>query len=76
MKTAVAKKEQFIIDDTGRRVGVVLDLPTYQRLREAEEELEDIRLYDAAAPRVKQEIERGDFVTLADYRKVRAGKRK
>jgi hypothetical protein len=57
-------------------VGVLLDLPTYARLREAGEDLDDIRAYDAAAPQVKAEIASGDFVTLADYRKARAAKRK
>ena len=76
MKTVLAEKEQFIVDASGDRVGVVLDLPTYERLREAEEELDDLRAYDAAAPRVKAEIAKGDFLTLADYRKARAARRK
>ena len=76
MKTVLAEKEQFIVDTSGHRVGVVLDLPTYDRLREAEEELDDIRAYDAAASRVKAEIARGDFITLADYRKSRSARRK
>jgi hypothetical protein len=73
---AVLEKEQFIVDAAGQRVGVLLDLPTYERLREAEEELDDIRAYDSAAPRVKAEIAKGDFITLADYKKARAAKRK
>lgn len=76
MKTVLAEKEQFIVDASGQRIGVLLDLPTYERLREAEEELDDIRAYDAAAPRVKAEIARGDFITLADYRKARSARRK
>ena len=76
MKTVLAGKEQFIVDASGDRVGVVLDLPTYERLRESEEELDDIRAYDAAAPRVKAEIAKGDFVTLSDYRKAHAARRK
>ena len=76
MNTVLEAKEQFVVDASGRRVGVLLDLPTYERLREAEEELDDIRAYDAASPRVNAEIARGDFTTLADYRKARAAKRK
>jgi hypothetical protein len=76
MNTVLEKKEQFIVNASGKRVGVLLDMFTYERLREAEEELDDIRAYDAAAPRVKAEIAKGDFVTLSDYRKVRAAKRK
>ena len=76
MNTVLEKKEQFIVNAAGKRVGVLLDLPTYERLREAEEELDDIRAYDAAAPRIKAEMARGDFITLADYRKARAARRK
>ncbi|HZL79874.1 MAG TPA: hypothetical protein VFC17_13640 [Candidatus Limnocylindrales bacterium] len=76
MNVILEEKEQFIVDASGERVGVLLDMPTYERLREAEEELDDIRAYDAAAPRVKAEIARGDFITLHDYKKTRAAKRK
>ncbi|MDQ6632349.1 MAG: hypothetical protein M3Y82_11455, partial [Verrucomicrobiota bacterium] len=75
-KTVLEKKEQFIVNASGKRVGVLLDLLTYERLREAEEELDDLRAYVAAAPRVKTEIAKGEFITLADYRKARAAKRK
>jgi len=39
MKTLAAKEEQFLTDAKGKRTGVVLDLQTYEHLREAEEEL-------------------------------------
>ncbi len=76
MNTVLEKKEQFIVNASGKRVGVLLDMLAYERLREAEEELDDIRAYDAAAPRVKAEIAKGNFVTLSEYRKARAAKRK
>jgi hypothetical protein len=41
-------KEHFIVDENGRRVGVLLDIEDYQRLLEDLEELEAIRAYDAA----------------------------
>jgi hypothetical protein len=67
MKFAIAE-EQFVTDPRGERVGVLLDLPTYKRLREAEEELSDIRAYDAARPKVATELAAGNFTTLAGYR--------
>jgi PHD/YefM family antitoxin component YafN of YafNO toxin-antitoxin module len=76
MSAVLETKEQFIVNASGKRVGVVLDLSTYERLREAEEELDDIRAYDAVESRVKTEIAKGDFVTLADYKKARTAKRK
>ena len=41
-------KERFIVDENGRRIGVLLDIEDYQRLLEELEELEAIRAYDAA----------------------------
>lgn len=48
MKALVLKDEQFVTDAKGQRVGVLLDLKTYKRLREAEEDLAEIRAYDAS----------------------------
>ena len=64
---ATALKEQFLTDAGGKRVGVLLDLSTYERLREAEEELADIAAYDAARPKVEAELELGNCVTLPEY---------
>ncbi len=72
MKTA-ALKEQFVTDAKGKRVGVLLDLKTYERMREAQEELADVQAYDAARPKIGAELMRGEFTTLADFR---AGGRK
>jgi hypothetical protein len=76
MKTVPAEKEQFIVDASGQRVGVLLDLPTYEQLREAAENNLDVRAYRAAKPRVAGEIARGEFLTLADYRAKRSRKSK
>jgi hypothetical protein len=40
--------ENFIIDEQGNRIGVILDIAEYRRLLEEIEELESIRAYDAA----------------------------
>jgi hypothetical protein len=76
VKTAVLKAEQFITDAKGKRVGVLLDLRAYERLREAEEELADIQAYDKAQPAVRAEIASGRFLTLAGYRAARTRKQK
>jgi len=60
--------EQFVTDTEGRRIGVLLDINTYQRLRDAEEELADIRAYDEARPAVAAELKAERFCTLAEYR--------
>ncbi len=66
MKTTAV--EQFLTDAKGRRTGVLLDLQTYEHLRAAEEELADIRAYDALHDRAHAEIAAGQFKTLTSYR--------
>jgi PHD/YefM family antitoxin component YafN of YafNO toxin-antitoxin module len=41
-------KENFVIDQKGNPVGVILDIAEYRKLMEEIEELESIRAYDAA----------------------------
>ena len=41
-------KERFLVDESGQRIGVLLDIEDYQRLLEELEELEAIHAYDAA----------------------------
>jgi len=41
-------KENFIVDEQGNRIKVVLDIADYNRLLEELEELAAIRAYDAA----------------------------
>ncbi|MGA2854996.1 MAG: hypothetical protein ABSE90_12805 [Verrucomicrobiota bacterium] len=72
MKALAAKDERFLTDAKGKRTGVVLDLSTYQRLREAEEELAEIQAYDSERPKVLSEIAAGHFTPLAEYVASRA----
>lgn len=69
--SALVLKEQFLTDAKGKRTGVVLDLATYERLREAEEELADIQTYDTSRDRAHSEIAAGQFETLKSYRASR-----
>ena len=41
-------KERYVVDDKGKRAGVLLDPKSYQRILIALEELESIRAYDTA----------------------------
>ncbi len=43
-----ANKEQFVIDESGNKTAVLLDVKRYVELLEAQEELESIRAYDEA----------------------------
>ena len=40
--------ENYVIDKNGHRIGVFLDIKTYEHLVEELEELEDIRAFDEA----------------------------
>jgi hypothetical protein len=37
---------RYLTDDKGNRLGILLDIKEYERLREIEDEMEDIRRYD------------------------------
>ena len=41
-------KEQFVVDKSGNRTAVLLDIGRYFELLEAQEELESIRAFDEA----------------------------
>jgi len=41
-------KEQFVIDESGNKTAVLLEVQRYVELLEAQEELESIRAYDDA----------------------------
>lgn len=41
-------KENYVIDERGNRVAVLLDISDYYKLLEELEELESVRAYDAA----------------------------
>lgn len=74
MKRPAAKEEEFLTDASGKRIGVVLDLQTYQHLREAGEELADLQAYDALRDRAHSEINADHRATLASYRADRKRK--
>ena len=76
MKALVLKDEQFVTDANGKRVGVLLDVKTYEHLRDAEDELADIRAYDSARPNVAADLRAGQFSTLAEHRSRRNDRHK
>ena len=41
-------KEQFVVDESGNRTAVLLDMKRYMELLEAQEELDSIRAFDEA----------------------------
>ncbi|EKR65420.1 toxin-antitoxin system, antitoxin component, PHD family [Leptospira weilii str. 2006001853] len=61
---------QFITDDKGKKLSVVLSIKEFKTLLEDSEELEDIRLYDE----VKAKNEKS--TPLSEYIKSRKNKRR
>ena len=43
-----SQAERFLVDEGGKRIGVVLDIGEYKKLLEGLEALETIRAFDAA----------------------------
>jgi len=64
-----APGQQFITDDQGKKVAVILPIDEYKKMMEELEELEDIRLYDQA----KKEDD-GERLPLSDYLRKRQTK--
>ncbi|MEI6537195.1 MAG: hypothetical protein WCN98_17770 [Verrucomicrobiaceae bacterium] len=65
----MSARTEFVTNNKGQRVAVLLDVKTYSRLMDASEELADIRAYDKAKPHVTAELKRGQFVTLSQHLK-------
>lgn len=49
-------KERYVVDESGARISVVLDIEDYERLLAELEELESIRAYDAAKASAEEPI--------------------
>ena len=43
-----AARERYVVDETGKRVAVVLDMKAYRKMLAELEELEAVRAYEAA----------------------------
>lgn len=62
-------KTQFVTDDHGKKLAVILPIKDYEKMVEELEDLEEIRLYDEA----KKEDD-GKRILFSDYLKKRKAK--
>ncbi len=60
---------QYITDNTGKKISVVLSMKDFKAIMEELEELEDIKLYDEA----KKE-DTGERISFSEYLKNRKAK--
>ena len=65
----MSARTEFVTNNKGKRVAVLLDVKSYSRLIDAAEELADNRAYDKARPIVTAELKRGQFATLSQHLK-------
>jgi hypothetical protein len=72
----IRQRREYILNDKGDRVGVIIDLPSYEKLLEAQEDREDIRDFDEHAKRAISEYRRGEYVTLEEYARQRKTSRR
>jgi hypothetical protein len=62
-------KTQFVTDEKGKKIAIILPIEQYQRMIEELEEAEDIRLYD------KAKAEGGEKILFSDYLKERKARK-
>lgn len=62
-------KTEYIADAEGRRKAVILPIRDYEKLLEARDELEDIRLYDSVKTRNEPQIPLNDYLAKRMTRK-------
>jgi hypothetical protein len=60
-------REQYLIDENGNRIAVVLDINTYQKLLDELDEYHCIKGYEQAVTETEPEIASGDCLTLEQY---------
>ena len=48
--------EEYLVDEAGNRKAVVLPFPTWQKIKEELEELDDIRAYDEAKAKPSEPV--------------------
>jgi hypothetical protein len=59
-------KTQFITDDHGKKLAVILPMKDYEKMVQDLEELEDVRLYD-----VTKKEDNGERILFSEYLKKR-----
>ena len=63
------KAPQYITDDKGNKLSVVIPIKDYEQLMEELEELEDIRLYDEAKEQEGESIPFEEYIKQREARK-------
>jgi hypothetical protein len=60
---------QYLVDDKGKKIFVVLPISNYEKILEELEEIEDVKMYD------KAKLRKESSILFSDYLKQRRKKR-
>jgi hypothetical protein len=62
-------KTQFLTDEKGKKISIVIPLAEYRRMLEDLEELEDIRLFDEVKAKSEKSIPLDDYLKRRQEKK-------
>lgn len=62
-------KTQFITDDKGNKLAVIVPIEDYQKMLDDLEEMEDIKLYDQVKARNEESMPLGEYLKKRKLRK-------
>ncbi len=60
---------QFVTDNSGKKVSVIIPLKDYERMLEQLEDLQDVRMYDAVKERNEESIPFDEYLKQRKKRK-------
>ena len=61
-------KTQFVTDDRGEKLAVILPIKKYYKMLDELEEIEDIRLYDEVKARQEESISFSEYLSKREHR--------
>ena len=57
---------QYVTDDSGKTVSVILDIQYFEEILERLEDLDDIEEYRRMKPIIEQDLKEGKYLTLEE----------
>lgn len=59
---------QFVTDEKGQKIAVIIGIDEYNKMLEALEDIEDIRSYDEDWPEIEKDLKAGKLKTLEEVK--------
>ena len=67
--------EQYIINESGKKIGALIDIKVFRKMLAMLDEYQSIKEYRSSKIKTDEEISRGEFITLSDL-KAKISKKK